>query len=260
MIRAALPKVSPGLGDVLRDAVAALSHCADLVGEAGCAPAMVYVSGAQGNLRRALAELVHRNAHLAPRAGDGFDVDTSGSSTVISVAGYPDTIQGCLLDSGGCVDVHALVQERQVERGVWMRRTGELGDVHVRGRVSRTSHGYFFVDEPEFEAGTHQPARSDLGRDIVASGLDLSRRPTFAAALEVSLATGSWVHLPTNSRWYADSATARAIVRLAAGCPGVDARLIARLGGCVDRDVLRFVETLAWRHWPTPPTAASPTT
>lgn len=255
MIRASLPRSTPGLADVLADAVASLSHCADVVATAGCAPAVTYVSGAQGAVRRALAELVNRSPHLA-RDAEEFDVTRCGASEVIGVAGYADTIRGCL--AGGLrVDVRALVQKRDVERATWMRPTGELEDVHVRGRVELTTEGYRFIEEPDLEfRGGHLP-RPDLARDLIASGLDLAGRPSFAAALEVTLATGSWVHLPTNTRWFADLATARAVVRLAGGSPGVDARLLQRLGTCVDRAVLRLIEGLGWRHWTTPSVRAA---
>ncbi|WP_457349262.1 hypothetical protein [Sphingomonas sp. UYP23] len=236
----------------MANAIASLSRCTDLVAEAGCAPAAAYVSGAQGNIRRAWAELTHRNPHLGAHANADFDVERVGSSEVISVAGYPDTIRRCGLESGGAADVRALVQELRAERCVWMRPTGELENVQVRGRVVRTAEGFVFLDEPELEAGMHQPSKADLGKDIVASGLDLSARPTFAAALEVALTMASWVHLGSAARWYADAASARAVVRLAGGTPNVDPRLLSRLGVCVDRGVLRFVETLGWRHWPTP--------
>lgn len=252
MIRAALPKVSPGLGDILASAIASLSHCADVVAGAGCAPAVTYLSGAQGNIRRAWDELTHRNPHLAVCIAEGFDVDRAGSSKVLSINGYPDTIQGCLLEAGGAVDVRALVQERQVERCVWMRLTGEIENVHVRGRVELSPEGYRFIDEPDLERTAGRRPGPDLARDLVASGLDLSHRPNFAAALEITLAAGSWVHLPSAARWFSDPATARAVVRLVGGSPGVDVRLFSRLGTCVDRDVLRFIETLGWRHWPTP--------
>ena len=252
MIRAALPRVEPGLADVLVGAVASLSHCADLVAAAGCAPATVYLAGAQGNLRRALAELGHRWSHLAPGGVDGFDVRRHGASEVISVGGYPDTVRRCALGDGGVADLRALVHEPQIEACVWMRPTGELGEVHVRGRVVAATDCLRFVEEPDLECTVVAPPPADLGRDIVASGLDLSGRATFAAALEVTLVAGSWVHLATDARWYADPATARAVVRLSGGAPGVDVRLATRLGSCVDRGVLCFVETLGWRHWPTP--------
>ncbi|TPG40575.1 hypothetical protein EAH79_11820 [Sphingomonas koreensis] len=168
------------------------------------------------------------------------------------MAGYPDTIRQCITSDGCQTDVRALVQERRVDRCVWMRRTGELENVQIRGRVELSPEGCRFIEEPALECTVGPFVGCDLGRDIVASGLDLSARPTFAVALEVTLVAGSWVNLGTGRRWYADSATARAVVRLAGGSPGGDLRLIRRLGGCVDRDVLRHIETLGWRHWPTP--------
>ena len=250
MTAVARPRVTPGLADVLVQAMASLAHCGDLVATAGCAPAATYVAGAQGSIRRALAEIVNRAPFLGGDEGD-FDVTRLGASEVIGVAGFPDTIRSCLHD-GGAGDVRALVQVPEVERCVWMRATGELGDVHVRGRVRPSPEGYRFDDEHDMEGAAGHRPRPDLARDLVASGLDLSHRPNFAAALEVALAAGSWVHLPTSARWFTDPATARAVVRLAGGSPGVDARLVSRLGTCIDREVLRHIEALGWRHWPTP--------
>jgi hypothetical protein len=251
VIHAPLPRVSPGVRDVLSEALAVIARCADVAAVAGCAPAATYIAGAGGNIRRALAELVHRNPHLSADGADEFDVQRVGATEVVSMAGYPDTIRNCLVE-GGSTDVRALVQDRQVERCVWMRATGELENVHVRGRVTSSPGGYRFVDEPDREDGFDRCGRPDLGRDLLASGLDLSSRPTFASALEVALTTASWVHLASRARWYADAASARAIVRLAGGTPTVDARLLSRLGVCVDRAVLREIEALGWRHWPVP--------
>ena len=252
MIRAALPRVTPGLGDVLESAIASLSHCADLVAAAGCSPAATYIAGAQGNVRRALAELANRWPHLRACDADDFDVARYGCSEIVSMAGYPDTIRQCITGDGGRVDVRALVQERQVERGVWMQRTCELENVQIRGRVELDTEGCRFIEVPDLECTAAPVAGCDLGRDILASGLDLSQRATFAVALEATLVAGSWVHLGTGRRWYSDCATARAVVRVAGGVPGADVRLVRRLGGCVDREVLRHIETLGWRHWPTP--------
>lgn len=251
MFHAVLPRVSPGACDVFEEAVAMISHCADLASIAGCAPAAAYMAGAGGNVRRALAEIIHRNPGLSKIGDGGFDVETLGQSEVLSVAGYPDTIRNCLLSTGDYVDVRALIHERSVERSVWMRPTGELPGVQVRGRVKATSKGYLFEDDQSQEEGRKGVRTADLGRDIIAAGLDLSARPTFAAALAVSLTTASWVHLATGSRWYADASTARSIVRLIGGAPCVDARLLTRLGVCVDREVLCWIESLGWRHWPT---------
>lgn len=257
MFHAVLPRVSPGVCDVFEEAVAMISHCADLASIAGCAPAAAYMAGAGGNVRRALAEIVHRNPSLS-KVGDGeFDVETLGQSEVLSVAGYPDTIRNCLLSNGDQVDVRALIHERSVERSVWMRPTGELPGVQVRGRVKATSEGYLFEDDQSREEGRKGVRTADLGRDIIASGLDLSARPTFAAALTVSLTTASWVHLATGSRWYADASSARAVVRLMGGAPCVDVRLLTRLGVCVDREALCWIESLGWRHWPAPSARAA---
>tara|TARA_R110000868_G_scaffold411785_1_gene710577 strand:+ start:57850 stop:58629 length:780 start_codon:yes stop_codon:yes gene_type:complete len=257
MKHAVLPHVSPGVCDVFEEAVAVISHCADLASAAGCAPAAAYIAGAGGNVRRALAEIVHRNPSLNETAPGEFDVETFGQSEILSVAGYPDTIRNCHLSNGELVDVRALIHEKSVERSIWMRPTGELLGVQVRGRVKVTSEGFLFEDDQSEESMKKGVRTADLGRDIVASGLDLSARPTFAAALAVSLTTASWVHLASGSRWYADAPTARSVVRLIGGAPCVDARLLTRLGVCVDREVLCWIESLGWRHWPT--TSARPT-
>ncbi|MDQ2804360.1 MAG: hypothetical protein M3Y41_17390, partial [Pseudomonadota bacterium] len=211
MIRAALPRVTPGLADVLDGAVAILSHCADFAAAAGCSPATVYLAGAQGNVRGALAELGHRWPHLAAGGTDDFDVHSHGSSEVIGTGGYPDTIRRCALTQGGVADVRALVQQRRVEGCVWMCPTGELEGLHVRGLVEATAEGYRFVEHSDVERAVAARHESDLARDIIASGLDLSNRATFAAALELTLLAGSWLHLATGSRWYSDPATARAV-------------------------------------------------
>jgi hypothetical protein len=246
-----LPRVGPEVAEALTNAMSAVAHCSDLVARAGCRPAATYLDGAGGNLRHALDELVHRRPHLAPGAED-FDLHTVGGSLVLGTAGFPDTITSCSVDGGDLVEVRALIPSRDATATVWVRPTGELPGVHVRGSVTRGEAGLVFEDEQDRDLLSRPSARPDLGRDLASAGLDLSGRPAASAAMEVTLATGSWVHLASGARWYADHATARAIVRLLGGTPGVAPHQVTRLGICVDRACLLAIERVGWRHWPTP--------
>lgn len=73
-----------------------------------------------------------------------------------------------------------------------------------------------------------------------------------AAALEMTLANGSWVHLRTGGRWFAGWADARAAVRGLGVTPCLPPDGQVRLAGAIDRQVLLAIEALGWRHWPTP--------
>lgn len=250
-----LTTATPDLPAAIDGALSAIARCRDVASRAGCRPARVYLDGAAGNLRQALAELVHRDHRLAHLRPPEFDSARVGGSEVFAASGCPDTITACRLPGGGSGLVRALAGARDVADVVWVRPDPALPGLHVRGRVTVGADGCRFEDAPDREDRLAVSPMPDLGCDLMASGLDLSGRPVLAIALEVALATGSWMHLASGRRWFADQPTARAVVRLLGGCCGADPFLIARLGVCVDREVLLLVEALGWRHWPTPASA-----
>jgi hypothetical protein len=245
---AGLARAAPSLAQALARAETALSHCADLLAVAACRPARVYLDGARGAVRHALSALSHRYPYLA--AGEDFETSKWGEAEVIGCAGFPDTVLDCVLPDGSRETVRALVPARHPGSAAWLRPMREAPGVWMRGRVAEQDGGPVFVDDPDLELSLAGASGPDLGRDLVWSGLDLTSRPVLAVSLEVTLAAGSWRHLGTGRRWYADHATARAIIRALGGTPAAGS-LHAGVG-FVDYGALVLIERLGWRHWPTP--------
>jgi hypothetical protein len=246
---AGLARVAPSLPQAIGKAEAALAQCADLVAVAACKPARVYLDAARGNVRHALSALVHRHPHLA--MGEDFETSRWGEAEVIGCCGFPDTVLGCVLPDGSRDTVRAIIPARRAERAAWLRPMREAPGVWMRGRVAERDGRPTFVDDVDLELPLAGHAGPDLGRDLVSSGLNLASRPVLAVSLEVTLAAGSWRHLDTGRRWYADHATARAVVRLLGGAPAAGG-LHSGVGGLVDYGALVLIERLGWRHWPTP--------
>jgi hypothetical protein len=232
----------------------ALSDCEDVAVVGGSRAARAYLSGAGGAVRHAFAILVAERqapAHRTPEAG--FEIRRVGTSEVVGGRDGWDTVLRCRLPDGSHATVRALWQVGDHLDGVWMRPDGALPGLWTRGRLEEVGGGLCFRDEPERDRSPVPMRARDLGRDLVALGIrDVSSRPAFAAALEVTLASGSWCHLATGSRWFADDAAARAIVRmLGGGLPSTSASF-ARLRGVIDRAALMEIERAGWRHVPTP--------
>jgi hypothetical protein len=248
--RTGLPRATPSVAQALAKAQAALAHCCDLVSLSACRPALTYLRGAEGNVRNAMAQLLHRHPHLA----DGVDFDTTrvGNAEVIGCASFPDTVLNCRMPDGSLGAARAIVPARNVESAAWMRPLPEQPGVWMRGRVVFEANILAFVDDREMELPIATRRGPDLGRDLVGSGLDLSTRPVLAVAMELTLTSGSWVHLPSGRRWFADRQTARAVVRMLGGSPALDEAQAERMGGCVDAGALSLIEGLGWRYWPTP--------
>lgn len=202
-----------------------------------------------GNLRNAMSHLAYVFPHLCGQPD--FEGRRIGESEVIGRAGFADTVVNCKVAYGRDT-VRALVPARTLGSAAWLRPIPDQPGIWMRGRVVESDDGPKFIDDPELELPLACGRGPDLARDLLAAGLCLTGRPVLAVALEVTLASGSWMHLPTGKRWYADRQTARAVVRLLGGCPAIDAAQSDRLGGCLDHGALAVIEPLGWRQWPTP--------
>jgi hypothetical protein len=137
--------------------------------------------------------------------------------------------------------------------GVWLRPDPKLPGLWTRGRIELAKSGLCFVDEPNRDIRPTPSAIQDLGRDLINLKLEaLSRTPALSAAIEITLVSGSWCHLSSGTRWFADGPTARAIVRMMGGAPPVPPATTSRLHGAIDREALLLIERSGWRHIPTP--------
>ncbi|NYD89179.1 hypothetical protein [Sphingomonas melonis] len=231
----------------------AAALCVDLAIAAGSPTARTYALGASGSLRHAAQLLANEGRLGGEMDRSGFRTLIVGSSELIGDTSGWDTALRCRTIDGREVRATALWAVADPEDGVWMRVDAALANLWCRGRVEVGSESLVFLDEPGREATPTPRSTVDLGRDLIAScGGDLDRRPALAMALEVSLVSGSWCHLATGQRWFADPSTARAIVRLLGGHPVIDAATSVRLAGVVDREALLIIEELGWRHVPTP--------
>jgi hypothetical protein len=251
--RPVIGRLEPGASKAFHDALAALAACADVARGAGSSLASTYIAGAGGNLRHAMTAL-GGICDLATTADMGtFDVVRSGKSQLIGTAGRIDTIRDCAMPDGSAGIARALLTAPDPEDGVWLRADAALPGLVVRGTVLATERGMEFSDGAPHRAATPVRPAPDLACDLVRSaGIDLVGSAADAAAWELTLASGSWVHLETGSRWFADRSTARTVVRLMGGTPALTGWPVHRSVVQVDRDVLLAVEALGWRHWPTP--------
>lgn len=248
-----LGRMLPNAGEPFAEALAALSACGDVAAASGHKLASVYVSGAAGSLRLALAALASDLPAITASPTVTFDERRVGASTLAGPPGLVDTIRNCRQPDGSLATVRALFPSAEAAKAVWCRPSTELGGLKVRGRVMLDGSGASFHDDAEREGPPMPGLAADLGRDLIAAGgLDLSTRTASTAALEATLATGSWVHLGTGRRWYCDPATAQAVVRCLGGRPCLARSDFTRLGVHVDREWLVIIEGLGWRHWPVP--------
>ena len=216
--------------------------------------ARIYVAGAAGALRHALGALHAEGRVPAPLADAGdFLMRRVGRSELMGSAMGWDAVNRCVLPDGSEGAVRALRPSADPENAIWLRPDTALPNLWSRGRIVLSSTGAAFVDEPDLDSRPVPGGHPDLGRDLLRSGMsDLSRRPALAAALEVTLASGSWCHLETGARWFADPYTARSLVR-ALGCSStIDVETRLRLSMVVERGALAIIEALGWRHLPTP--------
>lgn len=239
---------------VFRKAFEAVACCDDVTCAAGSTAARAYAMGAAGSLRHAARLLACADDPATTSvASTGFETRKVGTSELIGGPAGWDTALRCRLADGRHVRAKALWPLTDVEHGIWMRVDAELPNLWCRGRLEVADSGLVFHDDPAGDVKPTARPTADLGRDLLTSGpRDLNLRPASAAALEISLVSGSWYHLATGRRWFADAATARAIVRALGGHVPLDSAMRARLAGIVDRGALVVIERLGWRHMPTP--------
>lgn len=252
--RSAVPTVVSDARGHFSRALVALSLCEDVAVAAGSSTARAYVAGAAGALRHALEALANeRGTTWANEGTEAFDMLRVGSSDLIGGPDGWDTALRCRLSGGGEETVRALVPAREVDAGIWLRSDPALPGLWARGSLETTAAGLTFVDDGDREVAAIPRAARDLGRDLLALGLDdFSSTPAFAAAMEVTLVSGSWCHTSSGSRWFADEATARSIVRMMGGTAPIAPANGARLRGVVERQALIAIERAGWRHVPTP--------
>lgn len=252
--RSALPTVVSDARGHFSRALVALSLCEDVAVAAGSSTARAYVAGAAGAVRHALAALATERGTRWENGGtEAFDMLRVGSSQLIGGPDGWDTASRCRLPDGGEGTVRALVPASEVEAGIWLRLDPAFPGLWARGSLEITPAGLRFVDDGDREVAAIPRIAHDLGRDLLAQGLDdLSSAPAFAAAMEVTLVSGSWCHAASGSRWFADEPTARSIVRMMGGTAPIAQAHGARLRGVIERQALIAIERAGWRHVPTP--------
>ena len=248
-----LPFASDDCASILDEALRTLTLCSDAALACGSVTARVYCAGAAGSLRHALAALANegrlRSADLST-----FEVSRLGGGELFGIGGRWDTLRDCVLPGGERGAVRALWPEGRVEDCIWLRGDDAFPGLAVRGRVLLNEGGEpVFKDEPQADRWAAPAVLHDLGRDLVREDLcDISRTPALGVALELALASGSWLHASSGTRWFVDRAGARAIVRMLGSPVAASEDAARRLGGFVDREALLMIESLGWRHLPTP--------
>lgn len=249
-----LPFPPPHCAALFDDAIRALTMCADAAAAAGSVTARTYAWGAAGALRHALVALANEGKVVPLGDPSTFDTRRVGGGELVGGAVGWDTVGGCLLPDGGSCTAHALWPATDITKGIWLRSDDTLRGLAVRGRVVEDASGSLhFEDDPTADRWPAPPAAHDLGRDLVRDGpTDINRTPALAAALELALVSGSWCHVDSGKRWFADRAGARAILRMMGSPFTLPEGAAARLNGLVDREALVLVERLGWRHLPTP--------
>lgn len=253
-VLAALPATCDGAHAFFSNALEGLSLCEDVAVAAGSSAARAYVAGAAGSLRHAL-EILLAERGVASHADEIVEFETHriGTSELIGGSAGWDTALRCTLPDATEATVRALWPTLDPLSGVWLRPDATLPGLWMRGRIEVDKAALRFVDEPERDARPVPQAAQDLGRDLIALKLKtLARTPALSAALELSLISGSWCHVSTGTRWFADDATARSIVRIMGGALPIAPTAMSRLRGVVDREALLLIERAGWRHIPTP--------
>ncbi|MGP7795617.1 hypothetical protein [Sphingomonas sp. CLY1604] len=248
-----LPSATTDGFALFSEALTALSRCGDVVNAAADTTARSYVWGAAGALRHAMAFLSREGLLTETMPGEEFTTRRVGTSELLGGAQGWDTALRCRLPDGSEGRASALWPIEDAEKGVWLRPDAELPGLWRRGHVRLTEDCIVFDDGAQPDGGALPDGGPDLGRDLMSAGVpSLHRRPAFAVALEITLASGSWCHLDSGRRWFADPHTARSIVRILGATLTIDTATARRLAGVVDREALLLIERQGWRHVPTP--------
>ena len=188
--------------------------------QAGCPYAAVYVEGARGAIRHALAVVAKRrddSANVVPEAADFLAL--------------------------GIGDIA-------------VRLVG--GSLVTRGRLLEGSEAMAFTDgeEADIDAAMPEPM---LPEDLLADGRirRLAEGPAFAALLTIALGRHRWVHLETGRTCSLDEPAAACVVAMLNGGRPVRSWPHHFLASLVDAAVSRELLRLGWRRLVTPGLSAA---
>lgn len=207
-------------GEALLDVASRVELPMRLLGElrlqavdAGAPYAAVYIEGARGALRHALASVL---ADVA--AGDGTPaLPTDGAPFALGIG---DLAVVC----GG-------------------------GPLAVRGRLCGAGSGYDFLEEAAADLDAQAP-EPELPEDLLRDGRvrSLCEGPAFSALLAAAIGHHRWIHIATGRMASLDPPAARAVVSMLSGGRPLHCWPYAIAAGLLDGEVSRELARLGWRR------------
>lgn len=185
--------------------------------DAGAPYAAVYLEGARGALRHALASIMS-------------DVAEGGRAPALPTDGTPFAL--------GIGDLAVVCGQ---------------GPLSVRGRLCRAGSGFDFLEKPDCDLDA-QECDPNLPEDLLRDdGVHrLCERPAFSALLAAAIGHHRWIHIATGRMASLDPPAARAVVSMLSGGRPLHCWPYAVAAGLLDGEVSRELARLGWRRLVSP--------